>query len=499
MLKRHHRMAGAVTLFGTAAAGILAGAILALSLLTDNSVRAIVDLDRNTGRTTYALETAVEATTSGTHLVATVPTVGQTGAGRLTARAKLGLNVRAGQTATVRYEFDNMVLHTSSSPTLTVQASTSPVAAEYTAPSHSLGGSAGDAFVEFTLDGDDGVPNIGFSRERSLRLRLESVAVEPGATGTITMMVSKTVNGNERTYNAKADAVGSANVLRESASPVSPAAVLTTGFRLFAMSDFVRPDRLAASVGSLSFGLADTPYYPFQTSGTSTPIAALSEVILPSSSTVIFAGDFSFVDDVYLSEAADCSSTGAQRASVSSSPSTIATTRASTVGDADGKYLCIEVDGVTSIRGTQPYRATVAYTGSVTGLLSAFAPGTVELTLGRILSGSASVSIPYMSTHPSANHRLFMFNRLNRDVDYRIVFEPPSGVTARPMGPYRGTLPPGGTSLRIRDLVELNRGSSQTGLTLHVDAPPESLDVLTIRFNLDDNSTDTVRYEPEAR
>ena len=494
MLKRHYRMTGAVTLFGTVAVGILAGAILALSLLKGNSVRAIVDLDRNTGRTTYALETAVQATTSGTHLVATVPAVGQTGAGRLTARAKLGLNVAAGQTATVRYEFDNMVLHGATSPTLTVEASTSPAAAAYTGATITGGdGMAGDTSVTFTLDGSQGGTN-GFSRERSLRLRIESVAVEPRATGTITMTVSKTVNGNERTYDAKADAVGSANVLRESASPVSPAAVLTTGFRLFAMSDFVRRDRLAASVGSLSFGLTDTSYYPFQASGTSTPIAALSEVIQPSSS-VSFAGDFSFADDVYLSTDADCSSTGDDRTAVSGTGDS---TRTSTVANVNGKHLCIEVDGVTPIRGTQPYRATVAYTGSVTGLLSAFAPGNAELTLGRILSGSASVSIPYMSTHQSTNHRLFMFNRLNRDVDYRIVFEPPSGVTARPMGPYRGTLPPGGTSLRIRDLVELSRGS-RTALTLHVDAPPESLDVLTIRFNLGDNSTDTVRYEPEAR
>ena len=491
MLKRHYRMTGAVTLFGTVAVGILAGAILALSLLKGDSVRAIVDLDRDTGRTTYALETAVEATAGGTHLVATVPAVGQTGAGRLTARAKLGLNVRAGQTATVRYEFDNMVLHGGTAPTLMVEASTSPA---YTVANADSGGSTGDAFVEFTLDGDDGVSNIGFSRERSLRLRIESVAVEPGATGTITMTVSKTVNGNERTYDAKADAVGSANVLRESASPVSPAAVLTTGFRLFATSSFVRSDRLAASVGRLRFDLVDTNYFHFQASSTSTPIAALSEVILPSSQ-VSFAGDFSFASDVYLSTMADCSSTGAERSSVSGTGNDV---RTSTVADANGKHLCIEVNGATPIRGTSSYRATVAYGSSVTDILAAFAPDNAELTLGRILSGSASVSIPYMSTHLSTNHRLFMFNRLNQDVDYRIVFEPPSGVTARPMGSYRGTLPPGGTSLRIRDLVELSRGS-RTALTLHVDAPPESLDVLTIRFNLGDNSTDTVRYEPEAR
>ena len=494
MMKRNHRMAGAVTLFGTVAAGILAGAILALSLLTDNSVRAIVDLDRNSGRTTYALETAVEATTSGTHLVATVSSDRSNGF-RKADRRRAARPQRNGHPDRDRqYEFDNMLLHGGTPPILTVEASTLPVAAEYTVSGPSLGGTAGDAFVEFTLAGSAGVANTGFSRERSLRLRLESVAVEPGATGTITMTVSKTVSGEVRTYEAKADAVGSANVLEESASPVSPAAVLTTGFRSFATGDFVRPDRLAASVGSLSFGLVDTSYYPFQTSGTSTPIAALSGVI-QSSSTVTFAGDFSFVESVYLSEAGDCSSTGSDRASVTVSGDD----RTSTVGEADGKHLCIEVDGATPIRGTQPYRATVAYTSSVIDLLPAFAPGEAELALGRILSGSTSVSIPYMSTATTANHRLLMFNRLDEEVAYRIEFSPPEGTTATAKGRATGMLPPGNTSLGIRELVTLQGSRSRTALTLHVDAPPESLDVLTIRVNARDGSTDTVRYEPEAR
>ena len=494
MLKRHYRMTGAVTLFGTVAVGILAGAILALSLLKGNSVRAIINLDENSGKPTFALETAFDdRTVDGvTYLVATVPAEGQRRGRRLSVDAKLGLNVTASQTATVRYDFANMVLHGSTAPTLTVQASTSPVAAAYTAPSAATGGAAGDDHVAFTLDGSMGVTGTGFRHERTLRLRIESVAVKPGATGTITMTVSKTVDGSTRTHEAKTDAVGSANVLRESASPVSPVAVLTTGFRSFATGDFVRDDRLAASVGSLSFGLVDTSYDFF--SATSSPVTMRSEVVSDASS-VTFAGDFSFVESVYLSEAGDCSSTGSDRASVSGSGDS---TRTSTVGDADGKHLCIEVDGATPIRGTQPYRATVAYTSSVSSLLSAFAPGEAELALGRILSGGASVSIPYMSTALAANHRLLMFNRLDENVAYRIEFEPPEGTIATKTGLATGTLPPGSTSLGIRELVTLN-GRSRTALTLHVDAPPESLDVLTIRVNARDGSTDTVRYEPEAR
>ena len=500
MLKRYDRMTGAVTLFGTVVAGILAGAVLAFSLLTGNSVRAIVDLDRDTGRHTYALETAFEGEDVGgaTYLVATVPAEGSPGGGKLSARAKLGLNVTESQTATVRYDFANMVLHEATQPTLTVEAGGSDP--EYTGASVSSGGSNGDDHVEFTLVGSNGVTGTGFHRDRSLKLRIESVAVKPGNTGTITMTVTKTVSGTPRTHETDAiGAVSSANVLEESASPASPAAAMTTGFRSFVRGDSVRPDRLAASVGRLFFGLASSmDYYTFPVASTSTkPIKTLPDVIRDnpagsSTSTVTFTGDFSFASGAYLSTAADCSSTGADRISAFGAGFGSAT---STPASVNGKYLCIEVDGATPIPSTQPYRATVSY---VTHGSSVLPPGNVELTLGRILSGGASVSIPFMSTHPAVNHRLMILNRLDDDVAYRIEFEPPAGTTAVKKGPATGTLPPGSTSLHIRDLVEL-QGRSRTALTLRVDAPPESLDVLTIRSSMSDGSTDTVRYEPEAR
>ena len=499
MLKRHYRMTGAVTLFGTVAVGILAGAVLALSLLKGSSVRAIIDLDDKTGQTTYALETATEGEDVGgvTYLVATAIAEGSPTARRLSIRAKLGLNVTESQSATVRYEFTNMVLHESDMPALTVEAGGSDP--EYPGATISSGGGNGDDHVAFTLNGNDGVTGTGFHRERSLRLRIESVAVKPGNTGAVTMTVTKTVSGTPRTHETDAiDAVSSAHVLEESASPASPAAAMTTGFRSFVQGDSVRPDRLAASVGRLSFGLASMDYYTFPVASTSTrPITTLNDVIRDnpgssSTSTVTFAGDFSFASDAYLSTAADCSSTGADRISAFGAGFSSVT---STPASVNGKYLCIEVNGATPIPSTRPYRATVDYLGHGSLVLP---PGNVELTLGRILSGGASVSIPFMSTHPSVNHRLFILNRLGDDVAYRIEFEPPAGTTAVKKGPATGTLPPGSTSLHIRDLVEL-QGRSRTALTLRVDAPPESLDVLTIRSSMSDGSTDTVRYEPEAR
>ncbi len=503
MLKRHYRMTGAVTLFGTVAVGILAGAVLALSLLKGSSVRAIIDLDDETGRTTYALETATEGEDVGgvTYLVATAIAEGSPTARRLSIRAELGLNVTESQSATVRYEFTNMVLHGSDMPTLTVEAGGSDP--EYTVATPSVGGSNGDDHVEFPLNGSDGVMGTGFHRQRSLRLRIESVAVKPGNTGAVTMTVTKTVGTPPRSVEHETDAIGavsSANVLEESASPASPAAAMTTGFRSFVRGDSVRPDRLAASVGRLSFGLASMDYYTFPVASTSTRrITTLPDVIRNnptgpqgSSSTVTFAGDFSFASDAYLSTAPDCSSTGADRISASGTGFGSVT---STPASVNGKYLCIEVNGATPIPSTRPYRATVHYLAHGSPVLP---PGNVELTLGRILSGGASVSIPFMSTNLSVNHRLFILNRLDDDVAYRIEFEPPAGTTAVKKGPATGTLPPGSTSLHIRDLVEL-QGRSRTALTLRVDAPPESLDVLTIRSNLSDGSTDTVRYEPEAR
>ena len=462
----------------------LGGAILAGLLACANPAQAVIKVDSSGqvtgGQVFYAKETvAATVTVDGEawHVAAT-PASGE-GNGRLVLRHPLGRNLADGDSATITYTLTNMQFH-GANAALTVEEEGSNAAV--TATLASGGGTAGDTTAAFTVEATSDTGTI--ANTRTVLLTLRGIAVNPATRGSIQVQVAK--NSITRPDWTLSGVIGvrRVGVLRESVSPVSATATFGNGFRSFVSSDFVRSDKLAASVGSLDFSVSDGSHV----ASDGTALTMLSDVI--ASGAITFTGDFSFSSGVFLSTAADCSSTGDDRVAVTGSG---ATTRASTVANANGKHLCIEVNGTTQIPKVASYTASVVYTGVTDAVLP---PGDANLALGGIGMGGSVVYIPYVNLN-SANyvHRLQVFNRMNKAAAYRIDFLPPQGSIANP--PSRtGSFAPGNTGLIFYDLVTLSR-RSRTALTLAVDAPPELLQVQTILQSRRDGSTDTVTYTPE--
>ena len=461
----------------------LGGAILAGLLACANPAQAVIKVDSSGqvtgGQVFYAKETvAATVTVDGEawHVAAT-PASGE-GNGRLVLQHPLRRNLNDGDSAIITYTLTNMQFH-GANAALTVEEEGSDAAVTATLSS---GGTAGDTTASFTVEATSDTGTI--AQTRMVRLTLRGIAVNPAARGSIRVQVEK--NSIIRPDWTLSGVIGvrRVGVLRESVSPVSATATFGNGFRSFVSSDFVRSDKLAASVGSLDFSVSDGSHV----ASDGTALTMLSDVI--ASGVITFTGDFSFSSGVFLSTEADCSSTGDDRVAVTGSG---ATTRTSTVANADGKHLCIEVNGTTQIPKVASYTASVVYTGVTNAVLP---PGDANLALGGIGMGGSVVYIPYVNLN-AANyvHRLQVFNRMNTAAAYRIDFLPPQGSTANP--PSRtGSFAPGNTGLIFYDLVTLSR-RSRTALTLAVDAPPELLQVQTILQSRRDGSTDTVTYTPE--
>ena len=151
--------------------------------------------------------------------------------------------------------------------------------------------------------------------------------------------------------------------------------------------------------------------------------------------------------------------------------------------------LCLEADGETPI----PAGAYTITTSYVALTASAFGPEGAEHTLGTIVRDGSSVHIPYLSTYDGYRQRLILRNRNNREVTYTLTFVTESGVTVSPMS-ITDTLDAGELkTLRVQDMVEIT-GSTRMAATLSSDAATGTLDVASTIVNVEDRSTDTIRY-----
>ena len=465
----------------------LGGASLAALLVCANPAQAVIVVDASGqvtgGQAFYAKETVAGTATVGgeTWYVATVPASGA-GSARLTLAHPFARRLVAGQSATITYTLTNMQFHGSDAPALMVTEDGSSAAVTATLAS---GGQPGDDDAVFTVAADSTSGTIDTTR--TLRLVIRGLRVDPATVGNIRVQVNKesqTVSRPDWSLSGVVR-VRKVGILRESVSPVSAVAAFGTGFRSFVLGDSVRSDRLAASVGSLSFKVREDGTHHDASNGRA--VTMLSQLF--ASGAITFRGDFSFASGVFLSTEPDCSATGADRIGLNGD----ANSRAATVDDANGKHLCIEVSGTTQIPEVSGYTASVDYTG-VTN--AAEAPGDVSLSLGGIGMGGSVVNIPYVTLYTIAyNHRLQVYNRSNEAAAYRIDFLPPAGTTANPPT-VEGSFPPGNTSLLIPSLTTLT-GRSRTALTLSVDVPPDLLQVQTILLTKSNGSTDTVVYTPE--
>ena len=271
-----------------------------------------------------------------------------------------------------------------------------------------------------------------------------------------------------------------ASGLRETAAPVSPVTRIADGFRTFA-------GELAASVGRLSVGPPEGARLYRAADGAP---AELEDMLsqAPGANRITFSGQLGFVEDVFLSDTADCSTRDG--AGVLDAGGAWA---AVDLGDANHRRLCLEVDGTTSIPETGFYQASVDYTG-ITG--ARFPPADMAgIELGRVTRGGVTVHLSYVNTHPNVNFRVVLLNWMDEPAPYRFEFTPPEGTSAVGGPQAEGALPANAlTLLRAANFVTVTGRRPWTGARLTVDASPEKLDVVTIQTNRSDGSTDTVRY-----
>lgn len=151
--------------------------------------------------------------------------------------------------------------------------------------------------------------------------------------------------------------------------------------------------------------------------------------------------------------------------------------------------LCLEADGETPI----PAGAYTITTSYVALTASAFGPEGATHTLGTIVRDGSSVHIPYLTTYDGYRQRLILRNRNNREVSYTLTFVTESGVTVSPRS-ITDTLGAGELrTLRVQDLVEIT-GGSRMAATVSSDAAAGTLDVASTIVNVEDRSTDTIRY-----
>jgi hypothetical protein len=211
--------------------------------------------------------------------------------------------------------------------------------------------------------------------------------------------------------------------------------------------------------------------------------------------TVTFAGDFSFakaaghtadaVDDSY-----NCTSITEIRKPDETDPEVLTDeiVPQSASEFELSKFLCVEVDGETSIPNTDEYTVTTKYKGLE---MAAFPPVGATHTLAKIQRDGYSANIPYLTTDDGYNQRVILVNRWRATTYAFGPFESEDGVEVTEGEMVRGTLPEGTTVLRVQDIVTIEGGTRASG-AVSVVAPADAIDGAVQQVNLMNRSVDTV-------
>jgi hypothetical protein len=152
------------------------------------------------------------------------------------------------------------------------------------------------------------------------------------------------------------------------------------------------------------------------------------------------------------------------------------------------QFLCIEVDGETSIPDTDEYQVTTKYKGLEN---AAFPPVGATHTLAKIERDGYDANIPYLTTDDGYNQRVILVNRWRATTYAFGPFESEDGVEVTEGEMVRGTLPEGTTVLRVRDIVTIDGGTRASG-AVTVVAPADDIDGAVQQVNLMNRSVDTV-------
>ena len=450
----------------------IAGAVIVGTVMGANAAHAaiVVGKEGTTGQLTYAKETLTSAVE-----VAGTKYYEVQGGQALEVKTPIGIKTTTARDITVSYTFGNMVLTEESKPSLKVQSSVDGNGATFEVLS---GGDNKDDSVVF------GAVNAKVGKEDLLVLSIGGIAVAADTVGTIDVTAGYLLAGLSVSEKvAIDDAVKTANALVETVSGTSATTLVDEDFMKFKVMGSGSP--LKANLGSIVLGVKPK----LLTAATSTS-ATLSNIL--GTAKVTFDGDISFADDVFLSDAVDCSSKEKILLKKEDGKKSLDT---AALGDVNTKvYFCIEVDGKTAITPTDPYTATTSYT-AITN--AAFPPAGSEHELGSIMPDGLTVQIPYLTTYDGYNQRIVIVNRSSGSVRYALTFTPEEGVTAEEGDEASGMLEPNSTktiSLQKDDVVTIT-GGARVAATLSVAAAPSQIDVATVIVNLKSGGTDMVRYQ----
>ena len=424
--------------------------------------------------------------------------------GNLDLVSDLGLrvNITSGTIVRVKYDFTGYAINTALTDTSLVLIDTggsdvTPGAATV-AITRIAEGTAKDTEVTFSLSGGTTGTNCA-ATEAGCRVRLALADIGimsdgDGAGGSVAMTASVVIGGE--TFRSSATFTNPFNTvvaLREDVSPstTTPIADVDSGFeRLVGGDDGVQ----TAPIGTIQLGLRDGPTGDIiastnnlLTAASASPVALTTGNAIAASGTVTFAGDLSFVTDVFRSTDA-CVNSAASL--VDGTDEKTWKTDISVADFTAAQTICVRTDGKTAIPEST-YTVTTAYVGITN---AAYPPMGGTHTLGRIARDGTNVHIPYLTTFGSYNQRIVMRNRGTRAAGYTMSFVAEDGTTYVAGSGASGTLAPNSlVVVKARDAVTIS-GGSRVAASINIESSPGTVDVATVQVNTSTGSTDTVRY-----
>ena len=462
---------------------VIAGAAMlgTVALLGTNVANGAIDLDsadKSVAAATYASETVSTATDRIEDVDGVKYYVLDGGESALDVSGMAGVNSSGQNTNTwIDFTFTNAVLTAGSTPVATI----TPTDGTATTLVAQSGGVAGSKEISYN------VANLQFTSTAAIALTIEEIAWSGSGNVGVSMGVEVTVGGRDFSDSASyTNAVVVESGLEETSVATDALATVENSFLDFGGDGVANLGsfRVAAKSGVLSADDGDT--------------VALADMILvdDDGSTMIFDGEFAFADGVVLDTDDECTTAQSETNNIlmTDADGDVTGTSSVQLADANGRNLCIHVDGSASIPDTDAYVVTTTYAAAADDALSPTTGGSG--TLGEINRDGTTVQLPYLSTYEGYNQRIVISNRSGNDAAYFLTFRAVDGAQPTAGMDAEGTLAAGETktlSLRSDDVVSVEEGT-RTAAELVVEATRTNVDVSTVTVNREDRSTDTVVY-----
>jgi hypothetical protein len=213
-------------------------------------------------------------------------------------------------------------------------------------------------------------------------------------------------------------------------------------------------------------------------------VAALTDLIVPASSKVVFKGDFTV---------------GAWAYPFGGTAFTLNTAKTETVGvdlatafGAGAQAVGVTLPG-DKVINKGDYTVEVTYAALTN---AAFAPAKYSAAFGSVVYNGTTIQVPYLTTFADYKQRLVLVNRGNVDAPYTINFTSEAGTTASAGSAATGTLAAGKTTvLQVSDVVTITGATTRTAATVNIRAVSGNIDAATTSVNVSDKSTDTVKLQ----